>query len=352
MRRRCKSGFQRSAIVVIAVASAAVSAGAAQGPGTRSGEFLTIYADARPSSLSGAYTAIAEGPSAIEINPAGLARSDHGEVSASYISWYEKTNFQHLAMSNPVGISGFALGASFTYFNAGDFERTNKFGLPTGENLVATDMVGSFAAAKRVGRIGTIGAAYKFIERRLWYYRTHAYALDLGILYHPFDFPLEIGFTMQNLGGRFKFIEAKESLPFTLRGGISYPLFLERLKVSADFISVRDEDLRLAGGIEWKPFDQMSVRGGLNTEEGLGRGFTMGLGFRFTRISVDYAYLPQNLFADSHRLSLAWRFGGPSKPEVIEIPERAFPGKPAVFEERREPERKWKVTGAETEVEE
>lgn len=150
---------------------------AAGGPGTRSGEFLTIYADARPSAMAGAYTAIAEGVSAIEFNPAGLAQASEGDASASYLGWFEATSFQHIGIANPIGSSAYAIGGSLTYFNGGDFERTSQFGLPTGEFLTAKDFSATFSAARKVGRIGYVGASYKYIDRRLYVYRARASAL-------------------------------------------------------------------------------------------------------------------------------------------------------------------------------
>ena len=55
--------------------------------GSVGGNFLTISPGARPASLGGAYTALADDVQGIAVNPAGLGRMPRGGFSFSHLEW-------------------------------------------------------------------------------------------------------------------------------------------------------------------------------------------------------------------------------------------------------------------------
>ena len=319
----------------------------AVGPGTRSAEFLSIYSDARPSAMGDAYTALAENAAGLAFNPAGLMKADQREISASYVGWLEGGHFQHLAYTHPIGRSLNAFGVSLLYFNPGAFKQTNNLGIETGNDLEAMDLAVTFGYARRLHNFGLIGISAKYIRRELHDKQAHTYAIDAGLLYKPFKAPLEIGFVIQNLGEKLTFINAKEQLPFTVRAGISYPLYFEYFRVAADVIKVRDEAPAYAVGAEWNFGEVAFLRAGWKKSTGLRKGWSGGAGFKYKALSLDYSYVPFEIFGGTHRVTLNWKFGGSQYPEIVTVPSHGFPqeksGTKTSKQENQSPG--WRVTG-------
>src|SRR5512132_1463695 len=63
--------------------------------GTSSGTFLGIGVGARAVGLGGSFVAVANDPSAIFWNPAGLASLQRPELLLSHVDWPADINFEH-----------------------------------------------------------------------------------------------------------------------------------------------------------------------------------------------------------------------------------------------------------------
>ncbi|RMH56759.1 MAG: hypothetical protein D6679_08160 [Candidatus Hydrogenedentota bacterium] len=297
----------------------------ASGPGTASGEFISIYSDARPAALGGAYTALSDNAAGLAFNPAGLVRPDRKELTASQVYWIEKSKFQHISLTYPLGGGRDAWGLSVLTFDPGTFDRTNELGLFTGERLSARDWLVTFGYGRELGRFWALGISGKYVMRKLSNYNASTFAIDLGLQYRPTSSPFLVGVAVQNLGGTLKFIQEKERLPLTLRAGVSYPFFWRRIVLTADAVKVVDEDLKVSLGAEWSVLKPLALRLGWSSQEGLIKGITGGIGVTTGPLVLDYAYVPFNTFGGTHRFTGTFRFGRPRHPEVKHLPKRPFP---------------------------
>jgi len=72
-----------------------------QREGTSSATFLRIGLGARAQGMGGTFVAVADDPSAIYWNPAGLASLQSREVQASHVDWPAEVNFDHLTVVLP-----------------------------------------------------------------------------------------------------------------------------------------------------------------------------------------------------------------------------------------------------------
>src|SRR5205085_11630863 len=73
-----------------------------QRAGTASGTFLKIGVGARATGLGESFVAVANDPSAIYWNPAGLASIQRQAISFSHVEWPADIRFEHVAFVLPV----------------------------------------------------------------------------------------------------------------------------------------------------------------------------------------------------------------------------------------------------------
>ncbi|HYQ96590.1 MAG TPA: hypothetical protein VER38_06225, partial [Candidatus Eisenbacteria bacterium] len=134
-----------------------------------------------------------------------------------------------------------------------------------------------------------------------------------------------IGVTVQNLGPNISLGGGSYPLPRQIRYGASHDFFSDRVTLAADYNmpSTYYDDLRV--GAEVRPHPMVAVRLGYRREFGVrddpATGLSYGLGAHVGPVNVDYAMTPDNAFADVHRLSFGYSFGGAQ--------ERPEPKKPA-----------------------
>src|SRR5258705_13679669 len=81
--------------------------------GTSSGSFLRIGVGARATGLGESFVAVANDPSAIYWNPAGLASLQHSELLLSHIEWPAEIRYEHAAWALPVRRLGGSLAFQF-----------------------------------------------------------------------------------------------------------------------------------------------------------------------------------------------------------------------------------------------
>src|SRR5437773_4331058 len=93
-------------LAAVAALAAAVPARAqltlgGQRVGTSSGTFLRIGVGARAEAMGETFVAVANDPSAIYWNPAGLASLQRNEASESHVDWPADIHYDHLALVLP-----------------------------------------------------------------------------------------------------------------------------------------------------------------------------------------------------------------------------------------------------------
>src|SRR5262245_41323537 len=106
------------ALLLIFGAAAAQAKGKA---GTSGAAFLKIAAGARAAALGGAYTALADDASSILWNPAGMAKLEKAEVTATRSQWLQSADHDFLAGALPTEYGAF--GLAITAFSVGDIEK-------------------------------------------------------------------------------------------------------------------------------------------------------------------------------------------------------------------------------------
>lgn len=168
--------------------------------GTTAASFLEIGVGARPLALGGAYTALADDPSAIYWNVAGIAKMKQSGLFFNHSEWIADTNFDFLAGAFRLGRWG-SVGFSITALTMDEMDVTTVDAPEgTGQKFRAGDYAVSLAYAFNLTDRFAIGFNPKVIYQFIWEMNALGIATDVGVHYKT-PFPgVTLGFSMTNFG--------------------------------------------------------------------------------------------------------------------------------------------------------
>ncbi len=294
--------------------------------GTTAAPFLNISQGARASAMGSAFVAVADDPSAIFWNPAGIARIPNGSVIFDHTNWIADINYNYLATTYNLGNLG-AVGISFLSSAIDDMPvRTIESPEGTGETFGVTDAMFSVAYAINLTDNFAIGFNPKFVMQKIWRTSATAVAIDMGVIYRtPFD-GIMLAMSISNFGTKMKlegtsalvlydpdpnstgnngqipaYLQTDEwELPLNFRVGLSYEPFkneMHKLLVAIDALHPANDYESVNVGAEYGFRDVFFIRGGYkslflkDSEE----SFTLGAGVKQTfignvAIKIDYTY--------------------------------------------------------------
>lgn len=282
----------------------------AGGAGTSGANFLKVGVGARSLAMGSAAVSTVDDANAIYWNPARLARMNDTSVTATYASLFEDQSQGFLGGATPfldLGVVG--LGVNYlTVKNiekrAGDTESPDS-NFKDQEYSVSL----SFARQGMIWESLDLGANAKVIHQNLDVIKENAYALDLGAAYHATE-KITTGLSLQNLGTKL----GPDSLPVLVKAGSDWRWFQDKLTVALDANAwINDKRYTGNAGTEYWLAKPLALRAGYRFGQGpehLGgsSGLSVGVGFRLTQFTLDYAFLPSGDLGDTHRMTFGARF--------------------------------------------
>jgi hypothetical protein len=277
-----------------------LAAGRAFGTGECGAQFLKMGVGARACGMGEAFTAVADDPSAVYWNQAGLAQLDRVDVLAMQNFWLLDMSYQYLALAVPSGIGTFGLSAAYsssgTIPKYEDFQKTGDY--------TAYDATASLAYGRDIARIGAgdlgLGLGGRFIQQKIENEDAMGFAGDVGLLYRLTLF--NVGLAVQNIGPGIKFIERADPLPLDMNLGASGRI--GPVLLAADLGKYIDSKVRFGIGAEGTLLKVLALRAGYNTAS----SFSAGGGVTWHGISIDYAFVPYKDIDATHRISARVRF--------------------------------------------
>jgi hypothetical protein len=252
--------------------------------------YLLRNVNARPISMAGAYTAIANDPSAIYYNPAGLASlTDRPNFSSMYTFLEYGRTHSSLAWGQNM-MEDFGFGFGINNFTSGSFMARDIKGNPLGDRTAW--QFSATAAGAYTLEFFSVGASLKYLSNSLESsgVRADGFGLDLGTKFNVMDL-FTVGVSMQNIASMmFWNTESEESnlLPYTVRAGVAMEfglnenIYITRSTVSGELEEVYEPATRyiLVGvdavltqhengptvvlGVEAVPHEVIAFRGGLS----------------------------------------------------------------------------------------
>ncbi|RMG64897.1 MAG: hypothetical protein D6715_09035 [Calditrichaeota bacterium] len=317
--------------------------------GTNAASFLEIGVGARAMAMGGAYVAIANDPTALYYNPAGMVWNENIQVELMHTRWLVGTNFEFLGVTLPVPLFRSSIGFSFLTLDYGEQPvRTVERPEGTGQTYSARDYAAGLSYALALTPHFSFGLTGKYINQRIWNESGGTFALDLGIFYNTPLRGLRLGMSMSNFGGEISLIgrdldstkdpdERNENvdfvpvtfktssfpLPVLFRAGLSYAMEmgeLGTLTVSGDLSHPSHATESINFGVEYGYASMFYLRAGFENlfeRDDLNVGttgrFSLGGGIDYYRpgrmgIRVDYAFSDWGPLNSVHRFSIGLVF--------------------------------------------
>lgn len=275
--------------------------------------------------MGGASAAAGAGAEAVFLNPASLARIEAeapSEVALGYDALLESSYSGSVAYSRPLGRDG-AFAAGLIYASQGAQTAYNALGDSTGKFTPMDLALGAWYAHRLLGPVSFAGGL-KIIRASLNDRNGMTVAADFGLLAAHIaeigDGPLDAGLSIQNVGPPLKLGSVADPLPARIRaGGLWHvsPVFDAGLDVNFPV----DQDPYASLGTEIripaskvgsaKPW-VLALRGGYDQHRTRGvdgfTGISFGAGFDFSKLRVDYAWIPFGDLGSVNRIAIAFRF--------------------------------------------
>jgi len=331
------STSKRALILAVLAATLPTGVAFAQGSlgeqraGTSAGTFLKIGVGARAVGMGESFVAVANDPSAVFWNPAGLASIQRQEVEFSHASWPGDINYEHLAYVLPVrklgGSLAFQLGALATEID--ETTELNPFG--TGRSFFYSDMVAGAAYARRWTDKLLIGGGVKYIREdrgtAVGGPSINTFLVDIGSIYYLGFGSVRIATALNNFGsslkpggswtspatGEVRSYDAFDP-PMVFRYGVAFEPFenaSQRLTTSFEMNQPADNAQVAKAGLEWTLERRFALRTGYNfgaddLKFSAGAGFNASIGH--SQAQIDYAYTMGQFLTSVHRVSLDLKF--------------------------------------------
>jgi outer membrane protein OmpA-like peptidoglycan-associated protein len=261
--------------------------------------FLKMMPGARIQSMAGAATAMFDDPHAVFANPAAAAHFREWEWSAGYTKWIADISNASFIYGRRIPAPwsrDFRVGFGLLYQGTSSFNN-NLNVLPEAS---ASDVVASISLGQPLSFISdilSVGTNIKYMNSILAQYSASSIIFDYGIMAK--SAPVKIGKSMRGVfslgaaitqnGPDLTFIQMGTPLPQTIRfGGAAYLGLKNNVKMllSADYVSVKDEDPFLSIGSEFRLNRLLAVNAGYDFGSELFNKITLGASIRLDDVSL------------------------------------------------------------------
>ncbi|MDZ7309706.1 MAG: PorV/PorQ family protein [candidate division KSB1 bacterium] len=299
-------------------------------------QFLSVASDARAAALADAVTSTENQSSALFFNPAGMANmSTVMDITAARNKWIADIQYYAFSLAiRPAGGNYGVLGLSVQSVDYGEILGTVTAPSDKGyEDIEIGSPVDAFAIgigyAKAISDRFAVGGQVKLVRQRLGESilsgpdntttisrnEVMPLAFDFGTLFKTGFKSLAFGMSVRNFSKEIKYADEGFQLPLVFTMGISMNLMdvvkigglNQSALVSVDATHDRSHPEQLKIGIDYKPVNMLSLRGGyvFNNDED---NITFGLGVSQFGFGFDYAYTPFGVFENVQRMTVRFAF--------------------------------------------
>jgi hypothetical protein len=263
----------------------------------------------RSSALAGAYGAVQGSAESQWYNPAGLSGLRGAELSLTHQSLDDALDSDHIVLGAFLGWQH-SFGLMYDRQGATDTYRDDSANV-TG-SFQDSDSVLGLGYAYDLGWL-SIGAEIKYLDESIEKLSGSSLAYDLGLQGKFAKEQVLYGLSLQNLGSAPNLGGPDVSLPTSLRASLGWHVgeLAQALMLLADYHYLLSTGSgALALGAEYSEVyedNSLAIRAGWDFGEGeLGglSGLSLGAGFSYKFLGVDYAWNPMDVLGNSHRIAL------------------------------------------------
>jgi hypothetical protein len=280
--------------------------GALAAPGETAFAFLKLGVGARAMGLGSAYVALADDPTSLYWNPAGLASVHETQVTAMHNEWMQDFRQEYAAVGLPFKKG--SIGFSFQgFYSAEALEGRDEVGNIT-QDIGFNDLAMTAAYGRTFSPGLDAGLAVRYIRGAIAEDNATAFAFDFGGKYRLGESGLSLGAAAQNIGGNATYVNEAFPLPTTFRLGAAYSHALSSLHgaatLSTEVHKSKGEDTRFNVGGEFAYKERLALRAGAKMGYDV-EDFSFGLGIMHKQLRFDYALVPLSLdLGTTHFFSL------------------------------------------------
>ncbi len=311
--------------------------------GSAAATMLGIGVGARAEALGGAFVAIADDPSALYWNPAGITQIKSISLQVTKTDWFVNTDFSVLDLVVPLPSLGSALGFHLAMLDYGENPVRTVFRPEgTGETYSASDFVaGLYFAMGITDRVST-SLGVKYFKQNIWHVSGSAVGFDLSILFQTPLEGLKLGGMISNLGPEFGLsgrdltsimdVDGRKPiflnndnvpinlatetypLPLLFRFGIAYKYYLSEnnsLTVATNLNHPSNNVETVDFGFEANIFNSFYLRAGYQSlfADAAENGLTLGAGINYKVLDiatfvVDYSWSDWGVLSSVNRFSI------------------------------------------------
>lgn len=308
--------------------------------GTGTGSFLTLPVGARATAMGGAYAGVADDPTALYWNPAGIMLSPGSSASYSYAALFGQTKHNFAGITFPLG-TDYKIGLSAITYGTDDIGITTLFQQQgTGESYTVRDLAFGLTLAGQLTEQFSFGATGKLINLGIADITATGVAFDVSTMYKPGILGMRIGFAVQNLSAPLKYtgprleqtggidpvtgnkaadvqLDATEaSLPLIFRAGISTDVLEgnenHSLLFATEFTTSSDSPEKVGLGAEYVWRKLLAARLGyqFGSPDAFGLSGGVGVNYQVGNFTgqLDYAARVHNTMGLVHQITASVRF--------------------------------------------
>lgn len=299
--------MKKKIIFILFIAAATIQA---QSAGNSGMSFLKLGFGSRNVAMGDIGAASANDISALQYNPALLAKSNSYELIFMHNEWIQDVRSEYLGAG--FKLWGIPFAAGFNYSGVSDIEARTLPGEAQSTfsaDYFAATLSSGFYVAENLG----IGLSIKYLYEGIFAYDAAGYAFDFGAFYDLTAYNITLGAAVKNLGSMNELRYESTKLPAELRGGAVYKMRLESinsyLTVGSDIVKyLENDDMYYHFGGELFFNDVIAARVGYQAGWE-SRGLTAGAGLKWGALHFDYALVPFNYdLGTGHTISLKYVF--------------------------------------------
>ena len=292
--------------------------------GTSTAQFLKLGAGARAAGMGEAYSAVADEATALYWNPGALARVRATSLVAQHSALLGGSSYDYLGFAQKLDRRG-VFGLGLQSLSVPAIQETDSAGFATGGSIKPRDMAVSAGYAHPSLPLledYSFGFSAKYISSKV-VRSASAFAVDIGLLSPNYgvwgETKTRLALVCQNLGSAMKFSQDKEPLPLNLKFGAAFEPYPQwTIALDANLPGDNRPYAALGAEIRTKAHKDFGYAGrvGFNSRTVPDvPGFSavsFGVGFRYRRFQVDYAFHPLGALGNDHQASFSLEFGGES----------------------------------------
>lgn len=337
----------KTIIIVLLLPAQMAWGGSFDKVGTTAAQFLKLSVGARADGMGGAFVGIADDPTAVYWNPAGLTQGTGVRTMFNHQQWFLDVAHDFVALQMPLSRSVYGgLAISALTMNEQDVTTVaNPDG--TGLTYSVMDIAVTGSLARHMSDRLSYGISVKYIQSAAYNEKASTFALDIGSRLKTGFSGLVIGMALSNFGGELRYegvdLIAKSDidnqfagnvesdvdlrteswpLPLMIRIGLALDLIgpgdavlaseTQRIRIAVDAEHPNDSREHVNLGVEYGIWNRFYLRAGYRLNYDID-SMTLGAGLAvslpaFGDVDVQYSVHPMGPFGTTSQLALMLNF--------------------------------------------